>query len=133
MIAVRLGARTVNHGRLAAVAAPLVRGSRLPAVQARLMLPLVVLAAHHKAVLVPDQLLAHRPSKLFHRLSEHIPRFARTPDVIRCALSQPLADSIKRAGQQLQQCLAVSAIIFDGHCIAGLADIIDAIRRVSKQ
>ena len=55
----------------------------LPAVQARLMLPLVVRTTKNKRVFVPHKALAHLPRVVSARASEVVAFSVRVPDVER--------------------------------------------------
>jgi hypothetical protein len=114
MLAVAAGLVELQDGRLLAVSRPKVAGSFLPAVQARLVLPMVVLASHNHRGLLPDQALPHGPASVLGRASEVVALRVSVPDVKhRSGFHHHVGSGVSIA-QELSELIVAHLVVFDG-------------------
>ena len=104
----------------------------LPAVQARLMLPLVVRTTKNKRVFVPHKALAHLPRVVSARASEVVAFSVRVPDVERRSWLHGKISSREGINQELSEVLVRHVVVLNRQLVFRRAFVGHVVRRVGQ-
>ena len=109
---------------------PRVGGAFLPAVQARLVDPLVVLASEDERVLLPHETLADHEPDVVARAAEVVSFAVRVPDVERRTGGHVVLRALERALEEVAEGGVLHRVVHDRH--PGAAFVGDVVRRVRE-
>nr|DAK40850.1 MAG TPA: hypothetical protein [Caudoviricetes sp.] len=128
MILIALGLGEIPDGGLLSVRVPGMLSVLQKPVQHRLMLPLIITAAQHQAVLHPDAAPGKMESRVHKCTAEVQPFGVRMEHIRRATLFQSVRHILQRQQQETVELFILDAVVLDGQSAGALEG--DSIRRV---
>ena len=122
----------VPDGRLSAVTAPSMSSTRFPAIQTRLMLPLVILPAHHDTVLHPDTTLGELEPGFPKSGTEILSFTVGMKNICRSSVFQHSKHIREHLSEEYPEQVILHAVVIDRQFVFRLTLIRHVIRRVCQ-
>ena len=126
----KVDAFVLVYGRLGSIVYEVVSCAVFPTVQARLVLPLVVLPSQDYGVLIPYEALADFPQMLTRRSSEILALAVGVEYIPNAARFQYLGGVLERIAQKLKERAVVLFVVFDFQFVLCFSLVIDVVRWV---
>jgi hypothetical protein len=122
----------LKDGSLLAIRSPKVRRAVFPSIEARLVLPMVVLPSHNHRLLFPNKALAHGPARIFSSATEVVALRVCVPDIKHRASLHDCVRSNVSVTQKQAEAIVAHLVVLDSERVFGLALIRHVIWRIGQ-